>query len=133
MCEPKIAMETYQKIRGHRQDFNVKYRLYPPSEGGQQKVFQHLRCDFAYEKDIIEETGIYMIHPEFLDEAGKPFPKDTQVPMEGVASMWILVPEMRKEIHRKRLSVGVKGYFMSGSRILGEVVVSEIVDLHANE
>ena len=125
-------MKTYQDLRGHKQDFDVEYRLYSPSEGGYEKVLQHIRCDFAYRGDDIAETGIYMIHPEFLDPNGIPLPESSQVPMQGSASMWILIPAMRKEIHIKKLSVGVKGYFMYGSKRLGETTVSEIVDLHTN-
>ncbi len=125
-------MKTYEEIRGHKQDFDVSYRLYCKEEGGQEKVFQHIRCDFAYAEDDIEETGIYMIHPEFMDVSGNPIEENTQLPVEGFASMWILVPEMREKVHKEKLHIGTKGYFMSGSRKLGEVTVTKIVGLHEN-
>ena len=125
-------MKTYEEIRGHKQDFDVSYTLYPKEKGGQEKVFQHLRCDFAYEGDNIKETGIYMIHPEFNDESGSPIGENIQVPITGSASMWILIPEMRTSVHKEKIKVGTKGYFMCGSRRLGEVIVTKIVGLYEN-
>lgn len=125
-------MKSYAEIRGHAQDFDVHYRLYSKDEGGQEKVFQHIRCDFAYAEDNIEETGIYMIHPEFLNSNYEPIQEGISVPIEGEASMWIVVPEMRDEVHREKLQIGTKGYFMCGSRKLGEVTVTKIVGLHEN-
>jgi len=125
-------MKTYEEMRKHKQDFNIKYLLYPQDVGGRKITYQHLRCDFAYEGDDIQETGIYMIHPEFLDEFGVPIEEDIPVPLEGRASMWILVDEMREKIHKKQIKVGTKGYFMEGARRVGEVVVDEVVGLYEN-
>ncbi|PML82179.1 MULTISPECIES: hypothetical protein [Vibrionaceae] len=125
-------MKSYEEIRGHKQDFEVSYRLYPPSEGGLQSPSQHMRCDFAYAEDNVEKSGIYMIHPEFLDQNGMPIPEGVPIPSRGLASMWVLVPEMREKVHIQKLQVGTKGYFMSGSRRLGEVQVTRLVDLLKN-
>lgn len=113
-------------------DFNVKYYLYPESEGGRRVTYQYLRCDFTYKGDDIRKTGIYMIHPEFLDKNGKPIDKNTPVPLQGRASMRILFPEMRERIHKHRLKIGTEGHFMEGSRRIGDVVVDEIVALYEN-
>lgn len=125
-------MSTYAALRGHPPDFIVRYRLYAPSEGGRKVTFQHLRCDFLYAGDDPARDGIYMIHPEFLDAAGEPLPKDRPVPLVGRASMWILVAEMRAFVHRARLRVGVRGHFMEGARRIGDVEVETIEGLHAN-
>ncbi len=47
-------------------------------------------------------TGKYSaIHPEFEDEYGNVVLKsDKPVPTEGKARMWIIFPEMRKEVQR---------------------------------
>ncbi|MDO6387501.1 hypothetical protein [Uliginosibacterium sp. 31-12] len=125
-------MRTYEEIRKYNPDFVVRYRLYSPSEGGRKITFQHLRCDFMYEGDDPSKDGIYMIHPQFLDEEGNALPQDQAVPLEGKTSMWILVPEMRASIHKARATVGTKGYFMEGSRKVGEVTIDEIVGLYEN-
>jgi hypothetical protein len=119
---------SYEQIRGHSPDFIVKHRLYSPSDGGRKVTFQHLRCDFMYEGDGPEKDGIYMIHPEFLDESGTPLPEEAEVPLEGNASMWVLVPR----IHRSRAKVGVRGHFMEGSRKVGDVEIVQIKGLLEN-
>ena len=124
-------MKSYKQNVNHNQDFNVDYRLYSQSEGGRKVTFQHLRCDFLYDGDDPEVDGLYMIYPEFLDESGNPIKTDVIVPLEGRASMWIVVDEMRT-IHKERITVGTKGYFMEGSRRIGEVTVTEIVDINKN-
>ena len=125
-------MRTYEQIRGHGPDFIVKYRLYSRSDGGREVTRQHLRCDFIYEGDDPQSDGIYMIHPEFLDESGTPLPEQGEVPLEGNASMWILVPQMRASVHRSRAKVGVHGHFMEGSSKVGDVEIVQIKGLLEN-
>ena len=116
-------------------DFEVKYRFFSASEGGRKTgtPFQGYRSDWAYEGDDIKETGIYMIHPEFLDENGNVLDKDVQVSVEGIARMGILIEEMKDIIHRKRIEVGVKGYFMEGGRRVAEAEVIKIVGLRKDK
>jgi len=125
-------MRTYSEIRQHPEDFNVRYRLYPESDGGRKVTYQHLRCDFSYEDEDPAVEGIYMIHPEFLDDVGTPIPDGVPVSLVGTASMWILFPEMRDKVHRVKLTIGTKGYFMEGLRKIGEVEVISVVGLHTN-
>jgi hypothetical protein len=124
-------MRTYEQIRGHKPDFVVAYHIYAPENGGRKVTYQHLRCDFMYEGDDPSEDGIFMIHPEFLDTNGFPLKEEHPVPLEGKASMWVLVPSMRA-LHSSRIKVGVKGYFMEGSRKVGALEVTKIVGLHEN-
>lgn len=124
-------MKPYREIRGYPEDFIVSYRLFSPDEGGRKITFQHLRCDFLYDGDDPLEDGIYMIHPEFLDSNGQPLPDDVPVPLEGTASMWILNPEMRTQIHQSRVAIGIRGFFVEGSRKIGEVRIERIVGLHS--
>jgi len=125
-------MRTYEEIRKHPPDFIVRYRLYSPSEGGRKVTYQHLRCDFMYAGDDPAKDPIYMIHPEFLDASGRPVEEDVVLPLEGKASMWILVPEMRASVHRSRANVGVRGHFMEGPRKIGDLEIEEIAGLHEN-
>jgi hypothetical protein len=108
--------------------------IYTEEEGGRNRpVFQGLRCDFSYDGDDIKKTGIYMIHPEFEDEEGNVILDDEKpVPKEGTAKMWILIPEMRNEVHVKRIKAGVIGYFMEGSRIIAKAEVVETLGLYVN-
>ncbi|QHW33228.1 hypothetical protein GZH47_22190 [Paenibacillus rhizovicinus] len=125
---------SYEEIRNHPPDFRVNYRFYLTEEGGRRNLpFQGYRSDFSYEGDDIKETGIYMIHPEFEDELGEViFEDNIQVPQRGTARMWVLIPEMRSEIHKHRIKIGVKGYFMEGSKKVGEMEVIEIMGLYTN-
>ena len=85
-----------------------------------------------YEGDDPIKDGIFMVHPEFLDEHGSPVPEGVPVPLVGTASMWVLVPEMRASVHRARAEIGVRGYFMEGARRVGEVEIQRVVGLHDN-
>ncbi|WP_256721801.1 MULTISPECIES: hypothetical protein [Paenibacillus] len=124
----------YEKVRNLPPDFSIKYLIYSEEEGGKKHpVFQGLRCDFAYDGDDIKETGIFAIHPEFEDKCGSIIlDRNLPVPKQGTARMWILFPEMRREVHINRIKVGVIGYFMAGSRRLGQVEVIEILGLNSN-
>lgn len=123
----------YEQVKNHPQDFDVKYKLYSEEKGGRKVTFQGLRCDFSYEGDDISKDGIYMIYPEFEDENGDVI-LDMNKPIQLVctARMWIVIPEMRNDIHKSRIEVGTKGYMMEGSRKIGEVEVIRIVGLHTN-
>lgn len=123
-------MKTYGEIRGRKPDFVVSYRLYSPYEGGRKVTYQHLRCDFMYEGDDPVKDGIFMIHPEFLGEDGEPLTEEFPVPLEGMAAMWVLMPEMRASVHRSRAKVGTRGHFMEGARNIGDVKIEAIVGLH---
>jgi hypothetical protein len=125
-------MQSYQTIRGHSADFIVKYRLYATADGGRKVTFQHLRCDFMYEGDDPQTDGVWMIHPEFLDESGDPIQDSNPVALDGKASMWILFPQHRKATHSLRAKIGVRGHFMEGARKVGDVEIIEIVDLYKN-
>ncbi|MEJ3716945.1 hypothetical protein [Paenibacillus polymyxa] len=124
----------YEHSRQHPHDFIVEYRFYTPEEGGRKQLpIQGYRCDFSYEGDDITTTGIYAIHPEFEDEEGQLI-MDTRHPVyrEGQARMWILFGEMREKVHRHRIHVGTRGYFMEGPRRVGEVEVTSLVGLLTN-
>jgi hypothetical protein len=114
---------------GSPPDFAVRYRFFTAEEGGLVGApRQHIRWDFLYQGDDPERDGIYMIWPEFLDRAGNVLP-DGPVPYEGVAHMFILNPDMREQVHRRRMAVGVRGYFVEGSKRVAECEVMELIGL----
>lgn len=84
-----------------------------------------------YEGEDPVKDGIYMIHPEFLDESGKPVSDGVSVPLSGIASMWILSPDMR-DFHRSKVRVGTRAHLMEGARKIGDLEVKVIVGLHEN-
>lgn len=126
--------KPYEKRTGHRADFRVKYRFCSSEEGGRKTLpFQGYRSDFWYEHP--EHTGrsqLFMIWPEFENEIGELLLNDAvSVPMSGTAKMWILDPEMRI-YHKGKIQVGLKGYYMEGSKRVAECEVIEILDLLIN-
>ena len=113
-----------------RADFRVKYLwLAVPGSDFVHSRFQHMRCDFAYRSDDIQETGIFMIWPQFEDEDQIPLPKNAEVPIEGTASMWIVNREHYADYHRARIDGDTQGFMMAGSRKLAEVSVIELLRL----
>ena len=64
-----------------------------------------------------------MINPEFEDVNGKILPLGEHVLVQGTASMYILSPQMRKEVHQNRIQLGAKGFFMEGQRKVAEATV----------
>lgn len=124
----------YEAIRNHPADFRVKYRLYRPEEGGRKRPpRQGYRSDFAFDEDDLSHPKLYMIFPEFEDEQGRVILDCSYpIPFAGTARMWIVIPERRQEIHRDRIKVGTKGYFMEGPHRIGEMEVIELLGLHTN-
>lgn len=94
---------------------------------------QGYRSDFSYEGDDPAKGGLYMIHPEFEGIDGRPIPEEARATVIGTARMWIVIHEMREEVHRKRVTVGTRGFFMEGGRCVAEAEVIEILGLHTNE
>jgi hypothetical protein len=126
---------TYSERVDRLHDFLVRYHFLSSEEGGRTSgpPFQGYRCDWAYDGDDIEKTGIYMIWPEFENESSGVILEKQIVPPDGTARMWIVSPELREEIHRARIKVGVKGYFMEGGKKVAEAEVISLVGLDGPE
>lgn len=122
----------YDQRRGHPCDFKVKYRIFSESEGGRKTLpHQGIRWDFKYQDvDPDPRNQFFMIHPEFEDGQGDLITSGP-VPTEGVARMWILMPE-RRDYHSDRIQLGVKGYFCEGPLDAAECEVIEIMGLPMN-
>ncbi len=122
-----------EKMNGEP-DFEVSYTIDPDPEVADIKPKQGLRCDFMYDGDDPKIDGIYMIWPEFLDEDGNIIADKTiDVDPVGKANMWILRPEIRDQIHRGRIKVGTKGFWVAGSMKIARVEVTKIIGLFENE
>lgn len=120
----------YESLCKHPCDFIVKYSFLSAEQGGRKAgpPSQGYRSDFMYAEDIVED-GIWMIWPEFLDASGNVIlDKSIQVNETGIAKMWIMNEQM-KDIHKSRVVIGQKGYFMEGQRKTAECEVIEIVGM----
>ena len=118
-----------------RVDFKVKYRFLSLDEGGRESgpPYNNYRSDWLYDGDDIQKSGLSMIWPFFENNEGEFINEEIKVPNEGTARMFILVPESRVNKHQQLIKVGVKGYFMEGSRKVAEAEVIKIVDLYADK
>lgn len=124
----------YQERMGGLPDFEVSYKLTIDPELEGIKPGQGMRSDFLYDGDDPSSDGIHIIWPEFLDNNGEVIRnKNINPAEEGRALMWILSPESREKIHRDRIKVGTKGYWVVGSKKLAKVTVTKILGLFENE
>jgi hypothetical protein len=120
----------YEQNRNRDCDFIVQYRFFSPEEGGRPNgnPFQGYRSDFIYSGDE-KIRQQWMIWPEFLDkEDNIILDKSLRVPTSGKAKMWIL-NEANQDLHRKRLKIGLKGYFVEGPHKVAECEVIQIGNL----
>ncbi len=125
--------EIPKRIYEDPDDFEASIRIYREDEGGRvTPPYNGVRWDFAYEGDNIYKTGIYMIWPDFIDEHGDSLPSDAPLPIdqELSARMIIAVDKMREELHRSRISEGVRFFCHEGPRCVAEGVVTKVTGLH---
>jgi hypothetical protein len=126
--------QSYEVKLKHPPDFKVSYRFYDENEGGRSRTpAQGYRSDFWYFHEVQPDpNSIYMIWPEFEDDQGNIITNtDIRVKSIGTARMWIVIPKMR-QFHRDKIKVGLKGFFMEGSRRVAECEVIEILGLLTN-
>lgn len=124
----------YEQMKKRPCDFIVKYRFFTEKEGGRitGTPIQGYRSDFMYIEDEVKDKNKYkmwMIHPEFLDINNNVIlDKTIRVLQTGKAQMWIL-NESLYEMHKNRIKIGQKGFFMEGSNKTAECEVIEIISL----
>jgi translation elongation factor EF-Tu-like GTPase len=112
-------------------DFEAVIRIYSAAEGGRRSpAFNGIRWDFAYAEQESPET-LYMVWPDFLDEAGNSLPGDVPLPVgQGLpARMTIVVDELRDRVHRSRIASGVRFFCHEGGKRVAEGVVTRITGL----
>lgn len=125
-------MTTYSERTGWEPAFRVRYRFLSPLEGGRESPpRQHVRWDFLYAGDDPLVDGIFMIWPEFVAPGGDVL-AEGEVPMQGLANMYIVNPDL-VSLHRERVTIGTKGYFMEGgTRVAGCEVVAVVARAQSN-
>lgn len=113
-------------------DFEATIRIFSTDEGGRMTPpFNGIRWDFAYADDDVLATGLYMIWPDFVDEAGDSLPTDQALPIRVAlqARMTIVVDEMRSKLHRERIFVGAQFYCHEGSKRVASGTVTKVTGL----
>ena len=75
---------------------------------------------------------VFMINPIFVDENGLAYERGEIVSIEGFADMHVLFDQLRP-IHRRRVKVGTKGYFVEGSRRVAEATVVDVLYLNHDD
>ena len=120
---------SYEKAKNRECDFIVQYRFFSEEEGGRKiNPGQGYRSDFMYAEDE-KFIKLFMIWPEFLDNKNNVIlNKAIHVSTCGRAKMW-MVTEANYELHKSRIKIGLKGYFMEGPRKVAECEVVEILRL----
>ena len=121
----------YEKIRNRKPDFLVEYQIIPPEEGGPTRIpFQGCRTDLHYEGEDLQKDGVYIIHPEFLNEDGSVILDDNvEIPLTGRAYMWIAFFEKMWNYHRQRATPGRRCWFMYGKMKVAHATVIEQIGL----
>ncbi|KJF42063.1 hypothetical protein [Draconibacterium sediminis] len=120
----------YEQIRKRPCDFIVKYRFLTEEEGGRKTgpPSQRYKSDFMYYGDNPMTERIFMIHPEFIDDNGNVILDKSLHSWTGKANMWILNTDFN-EYHKRRIKLGLKGFFMEGAHRTAVCEVIEIVGL----
>jgi hypothetical protein len=114
-------------------DFEVNYRFYEGIDGKDRRICQSFRPNWSYDEDGIKPPMFFPIWPEFLDSHGKTWPDNIPVSLSGNAVMRIAFREVNVPVHRLRIKLGTKGYFMEDNRRVAEAIVTRIIGLHTNE
>lgn len=119
-----------QRFQG-RDDFEAMIRILPEEEGGRHtRPRNGIRWDICYAGDDPKD-GIWMVWPDFLDESGESRSEEEELPV-GIplpAKMFVLVDEMRAEVHRNKATVGVRFYCHEGSKPVAEGTITKITHL----
>jgi hypothetical protein len=123
----------YEETIKHIADFKVKYRFYTEEEGGRKQLpSQGYRPDFCYNHSLHSDKNKFLIFPEFEDENGRIILEDKkQIPITGIARMWIVIPE-RRIYHEDKILIGTKCFFIEGDMKSAECEVIEILGLFTN-
>jgi len=112
-------------------DVEVEYVLDKADGLANSKPAQGMRCDFLYEGDDPLKDGTYSIAPELLDKNGEVIiDKTLPMPDKGKAYMWVDRGRNLEVVHKKRLKVGVTGFWVVGPYKLASVTITKIIGLH---
>jgi hypothetical protein len=112
-------------------DFEAVVRIYSQSEGGRMSAPRNgIRWDFAYAEDQ-PPGALFMIWPDFHDEAGDSLPIDQPLPIDTElrARMTVVSDELRVELHRQRIQKGTRFYCHEGPKRVAEGRVERVTGL----
>jgi hypothetical protein len=115
-------------------DFEAGIRIYTRAEGGRRTPpFNGIRWDLAYADDGPTPPMLYMVWPDFVGPDGRSLPTDRPLPVGPVfpARMYVLMDEMRADVHRGRIAPGVRFFCHEGPQRVAEGVVTRVTGLHA--
>ncbi|MFT6458774.1 hypothetical protein [Pseudophaeobacter arcticus] len=109
-------------------DFEAEITILTSAQGGRNTpTYNFIRWDLGY-PDRSEFEPVYMIWPNFLDEAGDPIPKGSQIEGTLRARMHIVVREM-VEFHKQRLLVGSRFNCHEGRHVVAQGKVTKLLAL----
>jgi hypothetical protein len=114
-----------------RDDFEAIIRIFREDEGGRRSApFNGIRWDLNYANEVPAD-GLYMIWPDFIND-GVSLPTDKALPIDRhlQARMYVVVDEMRAQVHRARIEVGTCFYYCEGPHRVAEGKVTRITGLH---
>ena len=107
-------------------DFRARVRFLREEEGGRKSpVRQGYRPDLTYKEGNFE---LFMIWPRFLDDALKEKEDGAEIPAASQANFWIASPELKNEVHRKRIRPGTEFWMREGQKKVAEVVVTDLLE-----
>jgi hypothetical protein len=112
-------------------DFEAAIRIFREDEGGRKSApFNGIRWDLNYAEEP-PTGGLYMIWPDFIDEHRQSLPTDKVLPIDRRlrARMFIVVDDMRAQIHRSRIQVGTQFFCCEGQHRIAEGEVIKITGL----
>lgn len=121
---------SYEQVKNRECDFIVEYHFFSAEEGGRKtgNPAQGYRSDFMYSGDE-NVKQLWVIWPEFLDnENNIILDKSIRVATSGKAKMWI-VNGINQDLHRQKIKIGLKGFFMEGPHKVAECKVIQVVNL----
>ncbi len=127
------VMTNQKRLYEVPDDFEARIRILRHDEGGRSKPpYNGIRWDFAYDGDDIEKTGIYMIWPDFIDDNGDSISSEKPLPVDHnlLARMTIVSDEMREEIHKDRITEGIRFYCHEGGKRVAVGHVTKITGLY---
>jgi hypothetical protein len=111
-----------------RFDFGATVVVLSEAEGGRRTpAHAGIRWDLAYADAPPGETELFMIWPEFLDEAGEPMLHGTPLPV-GVAlqARFTVAVEAMRSFHRERLRLGAAFFCCEGARRVARGTVTSL-------
>ncbi len=120
-----------QRLFDH-DDFEAVVVIFTQEQGGRITApFNGIRWDFCYAEDDAN-SGIYMIHPDFLDTDGNSLPLDQPLPIAlPLTARFRICSSKMMPKHQTRIQVGSEFYCHEGGKRVAHGIVTRILGLHS--